>query len=235
MILLPPSFNMFKNLININANNTRDLRFTNAANWLHVRSIIRTEALQQEASSLAAHYPLVFSQADEGQMLQVIMGSADTNLFINAQGQWLAPVIPAQLRALPFTYARINDTDTYTLVANRDTPHWGSDGQALYNEAGEPTEMLSQIAAFAKLVLQDGLRTQQLVGQLAAAGVIAEGVVTVTLKDGTQRAFAGFRTVHEDNLAALDAATRQALTSTGAMALLQAHQQSLQNFARIDR
>jgi len=225
---------MFKNLIIINANTTRDMRFVPVPNWLNWRSTIRLEALQEEASSLAGHYPLVFSQADEGQTLQVIMGAFDRNVFIDEQGRWLVPVIPARLRAFPFAYARNNGIDSYSLVADRDAPQWANDGERLHDDLGESAEFLKRSAEFAKLVLQDALRTQQLVGQLADAGVIAQGVVTVTLKDGSQRAFAGFRTVQEENLAALEPSARDALASTGALALLDAHRTSLKNFSQIN-
>jgi hypothetical protein len=223
---------MFASISPVSPHTVSGLSFQPAQNWLYAKSQIWIEAVRSEAKELSTYYPLVFSP-EENSRLMAVMGKGEKNVFIDDEGRWRVPVIPARLRSYPFTLA-LAAPGSYTLAADLTAPQFVKEGgEAIFDAKEEPAEFVSKAFEFAKLVLQDGIVTQQLVAQLEAAGLLGERMISVSKPDGGTETFAGFKAVVPERLNALDETSRNALQKSGALALLEAHQESLKNFSRL--
>ncbi len=186
-----------------------------------------------EADALAREYVLVFSQEEHSGPV-VLLGVGETNAYMTPEGKWQAQAIPARLRTYPFILVATEKPGQMIVARDANAEHFkGQAGQALFDAQGKPAELLQQITSLLMAMHNEFQEAQALTRQLEDAGLIDERRVDIQLKDGTYRHFAGFKAVVEDKLAALDDATRKELEHSGAMKLLQLHQASLNNFARL--
>ncbi len=68
---------------------------------------------------------LVFSKEADGSTAPVaLLGTAQANVYVNAQGQWQAQAIPAHLRLYPFALAQGANPEQFIIVRDADAPHF---------------------------------------------------------------------------------------------------------------
>lgn len=187
-----------------------------------------------EFGDVCREYPIVFVDAGQGAdgarevapmaVLGLVQGE---NLMLNADGSWGARYAPALLRGYPVGLARTGD-DQYAVVIDGDANALSeTEGERLFDDAGEPSEMLNQRRNFIEELEREAQRTRAACQRLMALELLQPMRFDATLPDGKQIAVDGFLAVNEEKLGKLDDATVLDLHRNGLMALIHAHQISL--------
>ncbi len=196
-----------------------------------------------EFGDACKEYPVVWvkaGQSDDGKPtvapIAVFGLQADQNLCLDGD-RWRVRYVPAMLRLYPFAMARAGQqTAQQQLVVCIDEAWGGFNrtlGESLLNDAGEPTEFMSnmqkQLEAFELEVERSRLAGQLLVEK----DLLRDMRFDATLPDGSKLAVDGFLTVDEAKLAALSDADVLQFHRNGLMGLIHAHQISLANMAKL--
>lgn len=187
-----------------------------------------------EFGDVCREYPIVFVDAGQGAdgtrevapmaVFGLVQGE---NLMLNADGSWAARYAPALLRGYPVGLARTGD-DQYAVVVDEDAKALSqTDGERLFDDAGEPTEMLNQRRNFIEELEREAQRTRAACQRLMALELLQPMRFDATLPDGKTMAVDGFLAVNEEKLAQLPDATIIEMHKNGLMALVHAHQISL--------
>jgi hypothetical protein len=197
---------------------------------LHVRTaraaalgdaVMAAPTFPAEFRNVQAHYPIVFQATPDGsyQPLALFGLRQGENLFLDADG-WDAHYVPLAITRQPFLIGRDGDG----LVVHVDFEHprvlaAGDDGLAdatpVFLPHGGTSPFLERVTA-TLLALHEGLQsTPAFVDALRAHQLLESFVMDVTAADGTQHRLAGFHTIHEERLAALDATALERLHRAG--------------------
>lgn len=120
-----------------------------------------------EFARAAAIYPVVFleDKASDGYRPVALLGlEAGENLFIDAQGKWAASYIPAIIRRYPFALVKASDADRFIVcVDEASTLLHDSEGAALFDEQGQPTQVIENV----KRYLGELQQMDQITGQFS--------------------------------------------------------------------
>jgi hypothetical protein len=110
---------------------------------------------------------------------------------------------------------------------------FGTQGQALFNDNGEPSEFTLNVQKQLEAFEQEVERTRLAGAMLVEKGLLRDMRFDATLPDGKKLTVDGFLTIDEDKLGKLSDAELVALNRNGLMGLIHAHQISLGNMARL--
>lgn len=184
-------------------------------------------------------YPVVFVNAgqDEGGKALVapiaVFGlRTGENLCIEGD-DWRVRYVPAALRLYPFAMARIENEQLLVCIDESWKGFNSVEGQALFNEQGEPSEFTQQVQQQLEAFEADIDRTRQACSVLLEKGLLREMRFDATLPDGQQLAVDGFLTIDDDKMRALSDNDLLALARSGLLGLIHAHQLSLSNMTRL--
>ncbi len=171
-----------------------------------------------EFSLVAAHYPILFSKDSEtgafycGAMLGFDEGE---NLFLSATGH--DAYRPLNLQRGPF-YTAGDD-----LVIDMAHPRVGTpDGQALFDEAGQPSTYLESIMALMRQLRPGQLQTQAFIDTLLKLKLIEPIDLNVGFDDGSTLQIEDLYTINADTLRALPDETVLDLFRRGYLQLIYA-------------
>jgi len=185
-----------------------------------------------EISHAALAMPLAFAPVDGKPALVAILGFRQgQNLFVGPDGRWLGRYVPAAFRSWPFRLLKGSDgratlgfdEASGLLAAPRE-------GEAFFEENGEPSEALKQTLDF----LANVSRSQD-AADAASALLTQHGLLRpwpLKVKDGDQeRPVNGLQCVDEAALGALSGEALLALSKGGALALAYAQLLSMANIS----
>jgi len=186
---------------------------------------------------LQAHYPIIFRKESDAHPFEPIalFGFEDNeNLFLDEKG-WDAGTVPLLVERLPFMIGR--DGDELLIHIDLDSPRVSkTEGEPIFLPHGGMSPYLENVNSML-LTVHDGMQANEaFVAALVAHELIEGFSLDVTLDDGSQNRLAGFYTINEERLAALDAAALDSLHKAGWLAPIYFQLASLSNFrALIDR
>ena len=168
-----------------------------------------------EFRRLQAHYPIVFHRAPDGgefQPLALLGFEPGQNLFLMDDG-WDAYVLPLMVEREPFLIGRA--ADELQMHIDLDSPRLSTTlGEPLFLPYGGSTEFLDRMNSVLLAIHQGLQATPAFVAALLEYGLLESFVFDFQRGDATQR-LAGFHTVHEERLAALDGAALESLHRAG--------------------
>jgi hypothetical protein len=192
-----------------------------------------------EFGDACREFPIVFVKAgtepdgkDAIAPVAIFGLETDQNLYVE-KAAWRANYIPAVLRSYPFCIARM-DQDRFAICV--DLAHDGfraADGVRLFDDQGNPQEMLKGMTTHLENLEVEIQRTR-LVGQrLQELDLLREMRFDATLPDGTQHTVDGFLTVDEKKVSELPDATVLELHRNGLLGLIHLHWVSMGNMRRL--
>lgn len=144
--------NMFKKLVALNKEThaTKKIKSLNSydfANKSYLASIVSSEFFRA-----ASTYPIVFIEdpkKDEFRPVVLLGLEPEENLFVNEEGKWDASYIPAIIRRYPFGLAQTPEEDRFTICLDEESDFVNEEeGDALFNEDGEPSEVLERVKKY---------------------------------------------------------------------------------------
>ncbi len=231
---------MFTKIEPLTQNNHQDIRFTSTSNYNFAKSVSNAPVAFSEFIHASKYYPIVFLK---GNTLPVVLLSLnrDHNNFINQDGSWKVPYIPAYFRQYPFILVKAapsedlqdissnatENQDRYVVCIDRDAPHFASSqGDIMFTANGQFTEMTQKAVEFLKLYQQEMSVTSGIVKVIEDKGVLVDKQFNVNM-NGQNITVGGFRTVDMQKLNALDDAVLADWVRKGIMPLIISHVNSL--------
>ena len=166
-----------------------------------------------EFRSLQAHYPIVFRRAGDGagafDAIALLGFGAGENLFL-VEGRWDAPVVPLLHARQPFCIGR--DGDELLIQVDLDHPRASrSEGEPVFRPHGGNTELLDGVSGMLSTI-HDGMQHNAGFIDALVRHELLEGFeLDIEFDDGDRHRLAGFFTIHEERLAALDGAALASL------------------------
>lgn len=217
----------------------RGLRFAPAKGFAFAAEEMACPVVVGEAALVARDIPIVFSKADH-MPLAVLGLKPGHNAYVDmkgrAKGKWLGRYVPAHFRRYPFMLARQEKApekdgkQLFTVMADLAAPHFAaSKGTPLFDEQGQPTEVLQQAQKTLMNLQQQFVRTQYCAKQIADAGLLVERGLAAKTAEGKALALEGLMMVDTKKLAELPGEKLAELRKSGALTLVYAHLMSLSN------
>jgi hypothetical protein len=194
-----------------------------------------------EFADSCREFPIVFVRTGEGKdgkpaalaPLAVMGLQSGENEFIK-EGRWLGEYAPAYLRRYPFAMARLDDSnDQLAICIDEQWEAFTAEGEALFTEQGEPTELLQNLVKFLESFEQEVERTRQACQLLDDLGVLEPMRFEAQMNDGQKVEVEGFLAVNAEKLQALPDAKVVELHRNGLLQLLEMHRLSMSNMGRL--
>lgn len=199
------------------------------ANYLHAQHDSVAPLLIAELGQALPYYPLAFVQQADGDFQLVTLQSLQPgfNLYVSAQGQWLAPYVPSHYRSYPFKLiANAQKNNELTLCFDEQANLVHTQAQAedvkLFNDDGTLSEPVSAIVEFLQQCEQNRLITQQRVNQLNDNALIEPWPIDVqqsTDDQAPKQRIEGLYKINETALQSLAPEALSELAQSGALAL----------------
>lgn len=177
-----------------------------------------------EAEAVASAMPIVFSGADADvpEPVALLRLKHAATPFLDQAGQWLAPYVPALMRAYPFNArpAQGDDGRMILLVDEgggfvTDNP----DDQRFFDPFGAPSDALQAVVGFFQHYETSARATRTACAALAAEGLF----VPLELAGNPADLPSGYWMIARERLSALDDAAFLRLRAAGALDLAHAH------------
>lgn len=192
-----------------------------------------------EFGDACSEYPIVFVEAgkDDKGVMQfasiAVLGLSDKHNLYAEGAAWRAAYVPALLRCYPFGIARQDDTRVIVVIEEGFSGWSRVEGQALFDEAGNPTLFLQGMREQLEKIEIEIQRTRMFGRLLAEAELLAPMRFDAKLPDGKTLSVEGFHTVDEKKFAELPDAKVLEFHKNGVLGLIHAHQISLRHMRQL--
>jgi hypothetical protein len=156
-----------------------------------------------EFARAAAIYPIVFledKEKDEFRPVALLGLDAGVNLFINHDGKWQGSYVPAIIRRYPFALAGTDKEGQYTICIDEGSELVSTgEGSALFDEKGEPTEIVNNVKRYLSELQQMDALTKEFVKFAAAHNLLTPLNMRVRENDRVKN-IAGCYVINEERL-----------------------------------
>lgn len=223
---------MFESLLVLDKQAHRDLRMRVSVPYFYAQNLSMTPLCAEEVLQVAREFLIVFPL--EGGVPQALLGLGnERNVYVDAQGRWLARYVPAHVRRYPFMLGTVplaegaTENRQFVLQFVENAPHFAdSQGRPLFDVTGQPSELLQRVQGMLMTLQKDFERALAQVAQLSELGLLKAGELTFKQDDKPIR-LGGFRLLDEAAFNALPAEALQQLRDSGALNLVYAHKVSM--------
>ena len=184
----------------------------------------------------AKEYPIVFTRTHEGTIVPAaLLGLCKgENLFVACDGGWGAHYIPAFVRRYPFALgAGGQESERPVCIDLAYSGCNAADGEALFDEQGQPTDALQDILHFFEDYQVHWTRTERFVHRLQELDLFMALTAKIELFDGRHFALEGLLIVDEQKLLGQPDAAALSVFRAGELAWIYAHLASLTNLSRL--
>jgi len=162
---------MFKQVVPINPQRHGNKKIKEVTGFGFASNFHIAYVTTHEFVRASAIYPLVFIEDKEKDQFRpvVLLGlDAGENLFVDAGGKWQASYIPAIIRRYPFALSQ-TEGDRYLVCIDEASELVSeTEGAALFNENGEPTEVIENVKRYLSELQQMDIVTQDFCKFLSA-------------------------------------------------------------------
>ncbi|MFN4112642.1 MAG: SapC family protein [Sphingomonadaceae bacterium] len=229
-----PNLPLFYNdLMPLNSRDHAKYRSTSLdqAKWLtgvHAIPLTVDEFVQSQRD-----FPIVFSSGDNPLPLALMGLNEGVNTFVDEDGRITDPIyIPAYIRRYPFLLAKLRpEAEELSLCFDPTSGILGEDvdGEALFTEDAEPTDVTKRVLEFCQHFEEAGQRTKVFIDELKKHDLLMEGEMAITLSsDGANPyVYRGFQMINEPKLREVRGDVLRGWNQNGMLALIYAHLMSL--------
>ncbi|QEP44181.1 peptidase [Ectothiorhodospiraceae bacterium BW-2] len=230
---------MFKKIVPISTEQHKKTKIKQLVNYKFAKGLNLATVMVNELPQAATTYPVVLIQAGEQYRLATIFGlEQEQNLFLDEQGVWNAPYIPAILRRYPFSLAQTEisaEGQNYAICLDEESELVNeSEGQPLFDNEGQESPLLENVRKFLTELHQMEQLTLQFCKTLQELELIRP--LNLQFKQGTQnRNLTGLYAVNEEALNTLSDEQFLTLRKQRALGLIYAHLNSLSLFNHLTR
>lgn len=203
---------------------------------MKVSQVAQTHAIPVTVDEFALaqrFFPIIFSASEPPVPLALMGLNEGVNTFLDEDGVLIdkSVYVPAYLRRYPFLLARLRpDSDELSLCFDPTAGAIAEDGEgdALFDEDGQPSEVTKNILQFCEQFEAAGQRTQAFMEELTKSDLLMDGEVAIQ-PEGAEQPFLyrGFRMVDEQKLRDLRGDELRKMNQNGLLPLIYAHLFSL--------
>ncbi|WP_212637885.1 SapC family protein [Desulfocicer vacuolatum] len=226
--------NMFKKVEPLNNATHQNLRFVGVKSFDSAMDIVSSPLVASEVVLASKYYPIVFP-TDGVIPVSLFSLGQKKNFYVNDDGSWKAPYVPAHIRRYPFILGGKSggggdeQPQAFTVCIDVEAPHFASDqGEPLFTADGQPAPLTQKAIDFLKAYQEDVKVTQGACSELETHGVLVAKKIDLE-KSGEKRSFGGFRCVDVGKMNELDDSILAGWVRNGLMRLIVFHLQSLNN------
>lgn len=170
------------------------------------RNVHMVVLMIQEFALSAASYPIVFVEKPGGSdfLAVALLGfTPGENLFLDEQGKWTVPYIPAMIRRYPFTLAETGEDGRFSVCVDETSDLVTTEnGARLFDGDGRPSETLERVKRFLIELQQMETVTNAFCRKLREWNLLAPLNLRIT-EAGAARNVSGCYVVNEDRLNSL--------------------------------
>lgn len=209
----------------------RDTGFAYAAKT-HVVPIVLNEF-----ADVASNCPIIFVKGEiEGQLrVAAMLGiEVEKNLFVK-DNDWLGTHIPMNLGRVPFSFVPLDDKALGAAIDTNSEMVSETEGEALFTEAGEPTDYFKQVNSFLSSLFQGELATQKFVEAVEKHDLLREFKLQMTGEDGARKELVGLFAPSAKRVQALSDEAILELHKEGHLAAVHIAIQSMSQVRRLVR
>ncbi|MBU1439536.1 MAG: SapC family protein [Gammaproteobacteria bacterium] len=195
-----------------------------------------TPLMLQEFATASTFYPIFFLQSGEEFAPVAVFGLKEgQNLFIK-NDKWEGPYLPAGVRAYPFSLAQTDD-DKLLLCVNEQSDNISrTEGQALFNADGKPTEFFDGVNKFFKDYIDANAVSRNIMAQIVEMGLLKPDGLQYRDVTGKEHRLNGFFVIDREKFEALNDEQFLNLRKFGVLQAIYAHFNSLDRIGSlIDR
>lgn len=154
-------------LVPVTYNRHKNKRWNRFSSYHFAESRRDCPVVLKEIPHVAASYPIVFRQDDQGITPVALFStdSSETTPFVAPDGRWLASYVPAALRCPPFEAELLDiKTNTYRLLVNENSGLVGTqpEGEAFFDNSRELSQELRRVLDFQKALATEVRTTRAL-------------------------------------------------------------------------
>lgn len=211
----PVTSQPMSNNVLLNNVDHRDLRVDAGHGALLGDDVMCALTFPAEFRDVQAHYPIVFHRDAAGgfRPLALLGLQEGENLFLDG-ARWDAAHVPLSVRRQPFLIGASGKERLIHIDLDHPRVRAGG-GEALFHDHGGATDYLEGIRSLL-LTLHDGvLATPSFIDALLRHGLLESFVLDIQLDDGSNNRLAGFHTIDEARLQALDGVALDELARAG--------------------
>lgn len=201
-------------------------RFAFAKRFSSVPIVLR------ELGSAVRDLPVFFVKGKDGLQLTALLGfEKGENTHVRADGTWEGRYVPATLRQYPFVLGMIKGQKDALLSIDQAYDGFNVEGRGtpLFDEDGEPTEIVKSARNFAQQFAQSSALTQKFCQEIDALEILDPIVVKAEKPDGQTHELRGLHVVSREKLLALPPEKANELLRTGMLESIFLHLHSLGN------
>lgn len=155
----------------------------------------------KEMPLVSREYFICFPDDKNDIPLAVLGFEKSKNMYVSPDGTWRADYIPVFIRKYPFTLAKVEGQEEFTLAIDIKAPHLSeTKGEPLVTAEGEPSRLVQDRIEMLKSIEKQRFVTQQAVREIEKAGLFKMEQMTVKSKGKQVSGIGGLRTIDEDKL-----------------------------------
>jgi hypothetical protein len=224
----------YRNLVPLDAERHAELRIERDSDFSHTASSNSLPLALDEFTAAAVDYPIVFGSAGKGVALAIVGFRDGENLFVDADGAWLAGAyIPAYARNYPFAFFGQEGEGRLMLGVDLDAPCLQKPTGAPLFDGRKPAPALSEALEFCGALHKSLQSTWSFVAALDEAGLLVENQAVINFAAGGRASLGGFRVIDQAKFEALDDKRFLDWRKRGWLPAIYAHFQSLSRWSRI--
>jgi SapC len=143
---------MFQQVVPINKERHAKTKIKDISSFDFASKFHIAYVTMHEFARAASIFPIVFLEDKEKDEFRpvVLMGlNAGENLFVDADGKWLASYVPAIIRRYPFALTPSGQDGQYVVCLDEASALVSdSEGAALFDDKGEPTQVIENVKRY---------------------------------------------------------------------------------------
>ena len=228
---------MFKKIVPFNFEKFADKRVKPVDNYRFAAGAHISSVLVNEINRVAPVYPVVFlKESEEKYGLYALLGlQQGENLFVDADGKWQAPYVPAVIRRYPFALGKGREENQFVICIDEESEFLSdTEGRPLV-EDGKPAEVVEKVKEYLTEVQRYSEITNRFCEEIRSRDLLMP--INMQLKtagaDTPNVNIAGCFGVSEAKLNEMSDEDFIALRKKGALPLIYAHLISLAQMERL--
>jgi hypothetical protein len=190
--------------------------------YLFAAKDVTSPLLAEELPQAAACYPIAFTQAGEDYQVVVLQSlQPGFNLYVNSQGKWLAPYVPAWYRSHPLRLLQ-DANGEHLLCVDEDSPLFHAEMQGeqrFFDDEGNISPVLQKVIEFLRRCRNSRRLTQKRVNELANTGLIKPWPLQLDYGNASATPVTGVFQIDEAALQSLPGERLAALAQSAALAM----------------
>jgi len=227
---------MFEQIVPVALERHRHKKVRNTTQFDYASRFHIAYVTMHEFARAAATYPIVFleDKPNDGFRPVVLMGlQAGENLFVGPDGAWGASYIPAMIRRYPFALSKSPEEGRFVVCVDEGSSLLSdTEGAALFDEQGQPTQVIENVKRYLAELQQMDQMTQDFTRFLQSQNLLTP--LNMRVNAATQaRNITGCYVINEERLNSFSDNLFLELRAKGYLPAIYAHLMSLPQIERL--